>query len=75
MSTTNKQIADIVVANNGLYPGDRVQIVEIIKYNNMFDGGEAYKLVYEGVSREAILESPAIINPTTYWKYDANQGR
>ena len=69
MSTVNKEIADKTVEHNGIYPGDRMRIVEIIKYKNIFDGGDAYKLVYEGQSRELILESPAIWSPETYWKY------
>ena len=69
MSTVNKEIADKAVEHNGIYPGDRMRIVEIIKYKNIFDGGDAYKLIYEGQSRELILESPAIRSPETYWKY------
>jgi hypothetical protein len=70
MSTVNKEIADKVVEHNGIYPGDRMRIVEIIKYKNIFDGGDAYRLIYEYQNRELILESPAILSPETYWKYE-----
>ena len=68
MSTVNKEIADKVVEHNGIYPGDRMRIVEVIKYKNIFDGGDAYMVIYEGQSRELILKSPEIRSPETYWK-------
>lgn len=67
MSTVNKKIADEVIA--GAYPEDR--IIAIIRYENIFNGAEAYKLIFEHQTGliEDILSSlvPTLHNPTLYW--------
>jgi hypothetical protein len=68
MSTVDKTIADRVIA--GEFPED--DVVAIIKYNNVFNGNEAYKLIF---SRQASLiqwildgKEANLLNPTIYWK-------
>lgn len=47
MATVNdKRIVDEIIQNNGHYHGDPV-VVKIVQYNNQFDGGIAYGLLYE----------------------------
>jgi len=50
MATVNsREIVDIIIAGNGVYPGDEhMPIVRIVEYNNMFDGAIAYGLIYRG---------------------------
>lgn len=67
MSTVNKEIADRVAA--GEFPEDN--IITIIRYNNIFNGAEAYKLIYrhQYPMIQWILDGNEInlINPTLYW--------
>lgn len=68
MSTVDKATADKVIA--GAYPEDR--IVAIIKYNNIFNFEEDYKLIFAGKesSIQWILDGkePALLNPSIYWR-------
>ena len=50
MATVNsKAIVDEIIAGNGIYPGDEhMPVVRIVQYNNQFDGGIAYGLIYKG---------------------------
>lgn len=68
MSTISKDIADRIVA--GEFAEDN--IIAIIKYNNMFNGDEAYKIItprHESYI-QFILDGnePALLNPSIYWK-------
>lgn len=63
MSTVDKKIADEIIA--GKYASDRV--VRIVKYQNMFNGADAYGTIYEGGNLMSYHESPACINPVVYW--------
>jgi hypothetical protein len=48
MATVNsKEMVDEIIAANGHYMGDP-QVVKIVQYQNMFDGGTAYGLIYRG---------------------------
>jgi hypothetical protein len=68
MSTVDKTIADRVIA--GAFPEDGV--IAIIKYNNVFNGKEAYKLIFgpEESRIQWILDGKEVnlLNPTIYWK-------
>lgn len=68
MSTVDKTIADRVIA--GEFPGD--DVVAIIKYNNVFNGKEAYKLIFspETYRIQWILDGKEVnlLNPTIYWQ-------
>jgi len=49
LATVNsKAIVDEIIAGNGLYPGDDIPVVRIVQYNNQFNGGIAYGLIYRG---------------------------
>lgn len=66
MSTVSKAIADRVIA--GEFPEDCV--VAIIRYENIFNGDYAYKLVFHVEEIQRILDGayPALLDPTIYWK-------
>jgi hypothetical protein len=63
MSTVSKDIADRVIA--GEFEEDGIHT--IIKYNNIFDGREAYKLLYGNMSIKD-TDFSFMMNPTVYWK-------
>ena len=63
MGTVNKRIADDVVA--GKYANDRP--VKIVKYQNAFNGQDAYGLICEGQPLDCYAESDFVINPVVYW--------
>lgn len=70
MATVSKEIADNIIANDGYYEGDRSsegdpRVVRIVRYNNMFDGGEAFGLIYAGEDLDRYHNAAACHNPTT----------
>lgn len=69
MSTVSKAIADEVIAGNGMYPGDRIRVVKVVKYKNAFDGSPAYGLIYEAQPLDMYKESTWIIGPVVIWEY------
>lgn len=64
MSTVSKDIADRVIAGEFLEDG----IHTIIKYNNIFNGEEAYKLLYGPMRKEDYLHCETMLNATVYWE-------
>lgn len=68
MSTVDKKTADDIIA--GKYPEDN--IVAIIKYNNMFNGEEAYKFItylkQDQIQYYLDGKAPSMIDCTIYWK-------
>lgn len=70
MSTVNKRIADECILHDGLYPGDHKRVVKVVKYQNMFDGSDAFGLIYEDENPNRYAPSSSVINPVTYWEYD-----
>lgn len=66
-TVSSREIVDVVIAGNGYYPGDRERVVKIVEYQNMFDGGTAWGLVYESEDRFRYESSPAVVNPRTIW--------
>ena len=51
MATVNsKEIVSAIIEGNGTYPGDEHMppVVRIVQYNNQFNGGIAYGLIYRG---------------------------
>ena len=72
MSTVNKAIADRIIA--GEFPEDN--IIAIIKYENMFNGSLAYKIIPG--HKESLIQwyldgkEPALIDPTIYWRKPDN---
>lgn len=71
MSTVSKEIADTCIAGNGIYPGDHERVVKVVKYQNAFDGGDAYGIIYEGHDLNAYAPSKWVHNPVVYWEYAA----
>ena len=67
MSTINKEIAEKIIEGKGYYPGDHIQVSKIVTYNNQFDGGLTYAMVYEHQDQMRYEESPACHNVTTIW--------
>jgi hypothetical protein len=45
MATVNKEIAQVIALNNGVYPGDP-QVFAVYRYNNVFDNTASYLLAY-----------------------------
>ena len=68
MSTVDKKTADRII--NGEFPEDN--IVCIIRYENIFNGNYAYKLIpsHKQDMIQWILDGnvPSMIDPTIYWK-------
>ena len=68
MSTVDKNIADQVIA--GEFPEDG--IIAIIRYENIFNGNEAYKLIF--YHQESLIQwildgkEVNLLNPTIYWR-------
>jgi len=67
MATINQRsIVDNIIANDGYYEedGERddMRVVRIVQYNNMFNGGLAYGLIYEGEDKRRYFQ-PQCHNP------------
>lgn len=69
---TDKSIVDRIIEGNGIYPGDEdMPIVKIVKYQNAFNGGDAYGLIYKGESLDRYTETVFVINPKTIWEHES----
>lgn len=66
MSTVSIKEAEAVRDGKGYYPGDEhlPPVIAIVKYNNQFNGSEAYKLYYRG---QLVTASPAMHNAELWW--------
>lgn len=64
----SKELVDKLIANNGMYPGDDLAVVKIVRYNNAFNGGIAYGLIYEGEDLDRYHASQFINNPETVFE-------
>lgn len=64
MSTVNKATADRVIA--GEFPEDNC--VAIIRYENIFNGDFAYKLVFHKGEIPYLMNNPNMDCPTIYWE-------
>jgi hypothetical protein len=72
MSTVGKETADRIVA--GEFKGDKP--TRIVKYQNMFDGGEAYGVTFGKQSKETYLNGTgACLNPKIYWDIEDGYGK
>jgi hypothetical protein len=64
MATINDRSAvDKIIAKNG-----GKDVVKIVQYNNMFDRGLAYGLVFKGQNKMIYEKSAACINPVVLWE-------
>lgn len=64
MATVDKEIADAIIA--GKYEED--EWVKIVKYQNDFDGADAYGCIAKGQPLDMYHTSPCCHNPITYWE-------
>jgi len=76
MPTVSKQIADQIIAKDGIFgsqeEGFDPRVIHVTVYENAFNGDLAYGLTYEG--RENLYTpSPYVRNPRTYWKFDPDK--
>jgi len=73
MATINdRETVDKIIAGNGIYPGDEsYPIVKIVQYENAFNGGIAFGLVYRGDPLDEYTASPFVNNPKTIWEHDS----
>lgn len=69
MSSINaRSVVDKIIAGNGKYPGDRQICVEILEYENIFDGGVTYKLIFQKDNANYIKSSLACRSWKSIWK-------
>jgi hypothetical protein len=69
-TVNSREIVDLIIEGNGFYPGDEdiPPVVKIVQYNNQFNGGIAYGLIYEGMRLDSYHTAPACHNPVTIWE-------
>jgi hypothetical protein len=67
MGTINKEIAEVIIANNGYYPGDP-RVKKIVTYNNQFNGGLEWALVGPGDDLMRYEKSPASHKVKVIWQ-------
>lgn len=71
-----RQTVDLLIKNNGIYPGDEdMPVVQIVEYNNMFDGQVAWGLIYAGDNLQMYHNSPACLNVKTIWEKEPKAAR
>ena len=73
MSTINdEKIVNQIIEGNGIYPGDEdMPIVKIVKYQNRFNGKDAYGLIYKGDRLDMYQETEFVNNPQTIWEHES----
>jgi hypothetical protein len=64
MATMPKETVDRIIA--GEFKDD-TPVVLIIKYQNGFDGGDAYGVIWEGQPLDMYKASPFVNDPQVYW--------
>jgi len=67
---TSKEIVDDIIAADGRYMGDP-QVVKVVEYSNMFNGGQAWGIIYEGEDPMRYHNAPACHNPQTIWVHSS----
>jgi hypothetical protein len=67
MGSISKKVAEEIVANDGVYMDDP-RCSKIVTYENMFDGGLTYAIVYPHEDQMKYERSPACTNVQTLWK-------
>jgi hypothetical protein len=75
---TQRDIVDEIIANDGKYGSDEdgwdPPVVKIVEYNNMFNGGLAWGLIYAHEDPNRYHESGACVNPRTIWEHSSMKG-
>jgi hypothetical protein len=67
MGTVTEQVARVVVANEGFYPGDSTRVQKVVRYRNVFSGNFSYGLVYPQDDYNCYEKSPACYEVTVLW--------
>ena len=69
MATINsRKIVDEIIAANGIDEEGGEEVIKIVQYNNQFNGGLAYGLIFRGMDRMSYHNAPACHNPVTLWE-------
>ena len=69
MATINdRKTVDLIIKNNGWYPGDDIPVVRIVEYNNQFNGAIAWGLIFQGEDLDRYHNSEAVHNPRIIWE-------
>jgi len=67
-SINSRETVDIIIAGNGIYPGDDdMPVVKIVKYTNAWNG-ETFGLIYAGEDLDRYHASEFVIRPETIWE-------
>jgi hypothetical protein len=67
---TQKHIVDEIIASDGRYMDDDL-VVKIVEYENMFNGGLAWGIIYHHEDLMRYHNSPACHNPRTIWAHSS----
>ena len=68
MATINsREIVDAIIAGDGHYLGDP-RVIKIVQYENQWNGGLAYGIIYEGEDPMRYHNSASCHNPQTLWE-------
>jgi len=68
MTVNDRKMVDLIIANDGYYPGDDIRTVRIVEYNNQFNGNVCWGLIDEGQPLDMYHRSPAVHNPKVIWE-------
>jgi hypothetical protein len=71
MATVDRTTAEKIVA--GKFKGDKPN--RIVRYNNIFDGGEAFGVTFGGQDKHTYFDSGACLNPVIYWDIEDGYGK
>jgi hypothetical protein len=66
MTTVTKEIADQAIQRD--FEPEDPPVLCVVKYQNVFNGGDAYGICYNGQQKIGYLHSPYCLNPTIYWE-------
>lgn len=66
-SINSREMVDKIIANNGRYSSDP-QVVEILEYENIFDGKITYKLIYKRDDAAYIRKNLVCRSMKSIWK-------
>jgi hypothetical protein len=67
MGSIAKKVAEEIIANDGVYETDP-RCSKIVTYENMFDGGLTYAIVYPHEDQFKYERSPACNNVKVIWQ-------
>ena len=69
MATVNsRRIVDQIIQGNGYYDDEDPRVVKIVQYRNVFNGGIAYGLIYQGEDLNRYHTAEACLSPVTIWE-------